>query len=394
MSGRLNRRITAALDDWRGRDRLRVRRLVVPAGPGLAAVDGRTVVNFCSNDYLGLAQDPRIAVDGGAAGAAASALVTGYGPAHAALEHALADWLERDRVLLFPSGFSANLGTLDALLGRGDIAVCDALNHASLIDGVRLSGAHKQVYAHADVADAAGRLRAAPGDDRLVALVTDAIFSMDGDHAPLPELIAAARSADALVYVDDAHGLGIDGDDGRGVAGRFDQQAVPVLVGTLGKALGAAGAFVAGPADVIAYLENRARTQVFSTALPPATVAAAHHALRLARDETWRRAQVVELVGHFHARLRAAGLPVPASKTAIQPVVIGTDAAAVAASQALLAAGYLVTAIRPPTVPEATARLRITLTAAHTTGQVDGLVDALTRVLDAPLARPADLRVA
>lgn len=387
MSGGLTRRVTAALDDWRRRDRLRVRRPVVPAGPGLAEVGGQRLVNFCSNDYLGLSQDPRMATGGVPAGASASALVTGHGPDHAALEHDLAQWLERDRALLFPSGFAANVGTLDALLGRDDLVVCDALNHASLIDGVRLSGAAKQVYPHGNSDQAARALAAPVAGDGLRAIVTDAIFSMDGDHAPLPALVDAARTADALVYVDDAHGLGIDGPDGRGVAGRFDQRAVPVLVGTLGKSLGAAGAFVAGPADVIAFLENRARTQVFSTALPPVTVTAAHRALRLACSEPWRREQVRELVARFHQGLAAAGLAVPASRTAIQPLVIGTDADALAASEALRAAGYLVTAIRPPTVPEGTARLRITFTAAHTTAQVDGLVDALARLADERAAR-------
>ena len=379
MPGRLNRRVREALTGLHQRDRHRRRRVIEPIGPGLARVDGQACVNFCSNDYLGLAQDPRLQVTCGAAGSGASALVTGYSPAHAELEAALANWLGRERVLLFPSGFSANVGCLDALLRRGDQAVCDALNHASLIDGVRLSGATKAIYPHVDVDAARAQLEAAP--EAVSAIITDSVFSMDGDVAPLESLAALAHSRDALLYVDDAHGLGVLGDDGAGVAARYDQDCIPLLVGTLGKSLGAAGAFVAGPAELIDYLENRARTQIYSTACPPVAVQAALSALHIARVEPWRRERVRALISHLHHSLAAAGLPVPASQTAIQPIVLGTDASALRASRDLQQRGYLVTAIRPPTVPEGSARLRITLTAAHSKAQVSGLVEALADAL-------------
>ncbi len=375
MSGRLNHRVREALTALHQRDRHRRRRVIEPVGPGLSRVDGQVCVNFCSNDYLGLAQDPRLQATCGAAGSGASALVTGYSPAHAELEAALANWLGRDRVLLFPSGFSANVGCLDALLRRGDQAVCDALNHASLIDGVRLSGATKAIYPHADVQGAEAQLKTAP--EAVSALVTDSVFSMDGDVAPLEALATLARTRDALLYVDDAHGLGVLGDDGAGVAAQHGQDSIPMLIGTLGKSLGAAGAFVAGPAELIDYLENRARTQIYSTACPPVAAQAALSALHIARVEPWRRERIRELITHLHQSLAAAGLPVPQSQTAIQPIVLGTDASALRTSQNLQARGYLVTAIRPPTVPEGSARLRITLTAAHSKSQVSGLVEAL-----------------
>ena len=375
MSGGLNRRIADQLEALRQRDRFRQRRIVEPTGAGCARVAGRDCINFCSNDYLGLAQDPRLRAGPGASGSAASALITGYSPSHAELEARLADWLQRDRVLLFPTGFSANVGIIDALLQRGDLAVCDALNHASLIDGVRLSGADKRIYAHAGV-DQARRALAEPVAG-IKALITDAVFSMDGDSAPLQALSHEAQRADALFYVDDAHGLGVEGGDGRGVGGELSQDALPVLVGTLGKALGAAGAFVAGPASLIAYLENRARSQIYSTAFAPMTANAALVALDIARQEVWRRDHVHRLVARLHARLDAADLPVPDSRTAIQPIVLGSDRLALRVSDDLLARGFLVTAIRPPTVPEGAARLRVTLTAAHSQEQVDGLVDAL-----------------
>lgn len=379
MSGRLNQRIRGSLADLRRRDRYRKRRVVEPAGPSLARVDGQLCANFCSNDYLGLAQDPRLSVGGGLAGSGASALVTGYTPAHAELESALANWLGRDRALLFPSGFSANLGCLDALLSHGDRAVSDALNHASLIDGVRLSGANKLIYPHAD-ADAAARMMESSADG-VTAIVSDSVFSMDGDMAPLDALVRLAQSGDALLYVDDAHGLGVLGEDGAGVAAQYGQDTLPMLVGTLGKSLGAAGAFVAGPADLIDFLENRARTQIYSTACPPVAAEAALSALQIARDEPWRRAHVAALVERLHAELGAAGLPAPESRTAIQPIVLGTDTSALRASRDLQSRGYLVAAIRPPTVPEGSARLRVTLSAAHTVEQVSGLVAALAESL-------------
>jgi 8-amino-7-oxononanoate synthase len=371
----------------------RRRRTVAASGPGhRVTVDGRPCVSFCSNDYLGLAGDSRVtaALRDGAerwgCGAGAAHLVTGHTAAHHELETALAAFTGRPRALLFSTGYMANLGVVTALAGRDDFIAEDRLNHASLIDASRLAGARIRRYRHADPAAAAARLAAGRARRRL--LVTDGIFSMDGDAAPLTALADVAASNDATLVVDDAHGLGVTGPGGRGsvAAAGLTTAAVPVLVGTLGKAFGTFGAFVAGSEALVETLIHRARTYIYTTAPPPAVAAATLTALETASADEWRRERLVTLVARFRRGAREAGLRLADSDSPIQPVLVGDSAAAVAASEALMTRGYWVTAIRPPTVPAGTARLRVTLSATHEDADLAGLLAALA---DIPALRAA-----
>lgn len=353
------------------------------------AIDGRRCVSFCSNDYLGLANHPRVVRalrDGAArygAGSGASHLVSGHDRAHEALEEALAEFTGRERALLFSTGYMANLGVLSALAGRGDRVEADRLSHASLLDGALLSGARLRRFRHRDTAHLAGRLAADPPAGRRI-VVTDGVFSMDGDLAPLPELASVARAHDAWLMVDDAHGLGVIGPDGRGSLAHFglSAQDAPILVGTLGKAFGTFGAFVAGSDALIESLIQFARSYVYTTALPPAIACATLESLRVAHDEGWRRERLAGLARRFEEGAAALGLRLPERPPGqppipILPILVGGAARAVALSRALLERGLLVTAIRPPTVPAGGARLRVTLSAAHGPDHVDRLLDAL-----------------
>ena len=376
------------------RDGLARRRRTVEAnGPAhRVTVDGRPCISFCSNDYLGLAGDPRVtaALRDGAqqwgCGAGAAHLVTGHTAAHHELETALAEFTGRPRALLFSTGYMANLGVVTALAGREDFIAEDRLNHASLIDAARLAGAGIRRYRHADTAAAAARLDASRARRRL--LVTDGVFSMDGDAAPLASLADVATANDAMLIVDDAHGLGVTGPGGRGsvVAAGLTRAEVPVLVGTLGKAFGTFGAFVAGSEALVETLVHRARTYIYTTAPPPAVAAATLAALESAVADDWRRARLAALVARFRRGAREVGLRLADSESPIQPVLVGDSAAAVAASEALMARGYWVTAIRPPTVPPGTARLRVTLSATHEDADLAGLLAALA---DIPALRAA-----
>lgn len=352
------------------------------------AEDGR--VNFCSNDYLGLARDPAVAAAMAEAaqrygsGSGASHLVSGHGAEHEALERELAEFTGRARAVVFSTGYMANLGVLAALADKRDLLLADGLNHASLIDAARLVRSPRNLwYPHADAAAARALLDvhapAAAAEGGGAFIVTDGVFSMDGDLAPLPALAAAARAHDAWLVVDDAHGIGVVGAEGGGCCEHFglDAQAVPVLIGTFGKALGSFGAFVAGDEDVIELLIQRARSYIYTTALPPAVAAATRRALRIVREEAWRREALQARIAQFREGAARRGLAVMPSTTPIQPLVLGGERAALAASGRLAEAGYRVTAIRPPTVPAGTARLRITLSAAHTPQQVEGLLAAL-----------------
>ncbi len=307
---------------------------------------------------------------------------------HAELEEALAAWTGRERALLFSTGYMANLGVLQALLTRGDVCVQDKLNHACLLDGAKLSGAELKRYPHADVAAAARQLAAHPATAALLA--TDGVFSMDGDVAPLRELAQLCAREQATLMVDDAHGLGVLGDDGAGSvrAANLGQREVPLLMATLGKALGCSGAFVAGPATLIDGLVQFARPYIYTTAMPPALAAAALEAVQLAQSEAWRREKLAALIARFRGGATELGLPLAASVSAIQPLLLGSAEAALAAAQALERQGLLVTAIRPPTVPVGQARLRITLSAAHEEAHVDRLLGALES-LHLPPARRA-----
>ena len=360
-------------------------------GPSLE-IGGRRLLAFCSNDYLGLAQHPqliaafkRVADDEGV-GSTAAHLVCGHRREHAMLEDALADWTGRERALLFSTGYMANLGVMQALLGRGDLCVQDKLNHACLLDGATLAGAVLRRYPHGDAAAAARQLTG----DAPALLATDGVFSMDGDRAPLRELAALCRRDNATLMVDDAHGLGVLGPEGSGSVAEagLGPREVPVLMATLGKALGTHGAFVAGSAALIEGLTQFARTCVYTTAMPPAVAAAALAAVRLAREDNWRREKLVALVMRFRTGAAQLGLPLAASDTPIQPLLLGDAASALAAAQALEARGLLVTAIRPPTVPAGQARLRITLSAAHEEEHVDRLLEALAALPRGESAAP------
>ncbi|HRP88133.1 MAG TPA: 8-amino-7-oxononanoate synthase [Gammaproteobacteria bacterium] len=354
-------------------------------GPAELLVDGRRCLAFCSNDYLGLARDPRVAqaMSAGAvawgAGSGAAHLVTGHTTAHHALEEALAEFTGFPRALLFSTGYMANLGLVCALAGRGDLIAEDRLNHASLIDASRMSGARVRRYAHADP-EAAERRLATTSGRRFI--VTDGVFSMDGDGAPLQALAEVALRTDAALLVDDAHGLGVLGRDGRGSldAAGLAPSAVDALVGTLGKALGTFGAFVAGSEAVVETLIQRARSYIYTTAPPPAVAAATLAALRLAREEGWRRERLAMLVARFRSGAAGLGLRLASSATPIQPVIAGEARAALAAAERLFERGLWVTAIRAPTVPAGSARLRITFSAAHREEDVDRLLEALAEI--------------
>jgi 8-amino-7-oxononanoate synthase len=383
----LDEDLTARLAALEARALKRARQIVEgPPGVELRIGD-RQLVNFSSNDYLGLAAHPelRAALLRGAerygVGAGAAHLVTGHTRAHHALEEELAAFTGRPRALLFSTGYMANLGIVSALAGAGDLALEDELNHASLLDAGLLAGARFKRYAHADAEAAATALAASEAKQKL--LLTDGVFSMDGDIAPLPALAAAAAAHGATLVVDDAHGLGVVGAGGRGTLEHhgLGPAEVPVLMGTLGKAFGCAGAFVAGSVALIEWLENRARTYIYTTASPPALAEAARAALALSQREGWRRERLGVLIARFRAGAAELGLRVLPSTTPIQPIVVGDAAATLAAAAALREAGLLVTPIRPPTVPEGSARLRVTLSTAHSEAQVDRLLAALERAL-------------
>jgi 8-amino-7-oxononanoate synthase len=369
------------------RQGLRRQRRILDGPQGLRVVcDGQPLLNFCSNDYLGLANHPRVvaALQQGASaygvGSGASHLVCGHSQAHYALEEDLADHLRRDRVLLFSTGYMANIGVISALAGRGDEVWEDRLNHASLLDGARLSGARLRRYGHADLDSLDQGLAAEHHGLRLIA--SDGVFSMDGDLAPVTGLAQVAADHQALLLVDDAHGIGVLGPTGGGVleALGLTQSDVPLLVGTLGKAFGTFGAFVAGSEDMIEYLMQTARSYIFTTATPPALAVATRAALRVLREEGWRRQRLAELIARFRTGAEQLGLSLMPSSTPIQPILVGSNQAAQKASIRLRNAGFLVGAIRPPTVPVGTARLRITLTAGHGDADVDGLLTALAEI--------------
>jgi 8-amino-7-oxononanoate synthase len=345
-------------------------------------VNGRQYLNFCSNDYLGLAAHPRVverfrsaAVQYGV-GSGASHLVCGHSAPHHALEEALAEFTGRARALLFSSGYMANAGILSSLLQRGDSVFEDRLNHASLLDGGLHSGARFLRFPHNDVSALKAKLESAQGPKMVV---VDGVFSMDGDTAPLAGLADLCTDHDAWLMVDDAHGFGVLGERGVGSteAAGLAVSCVPVLMATLGKALGTAGAFVAGSELLIEGLIQQSRNYIYTTALPPAVAAASLEALSLVREEPWRREHLAQLIMRFRVGAQQLGLPLMTSTSAIQPLLIGDAALAVDLSNRLGEEGFLIGAIRPPTVPTGTSRLRITLSAAHSEEQVDQLLEQL-----------------
>lgn len=361
---------------------LRRRRMLESAQGVHVRVDGRDYLAFCSNDYLGLASHPALidAACRGAAqygvGAGASHLVVGHSEAHHRLELALAAFVGLPRALLFSTGYMANLGVVSALLGRNDVVLADKLNHASLNDAALLSRARFLRYSHLDLAQLERTLAAARGRRKLV--VTDAVFSMDGDIAPVPDLLDLCERHDAWLMLDDAHGFGVLGDSGKGVLEHFGVISDRIVyMATLGKAAGVFGAFVAGSESLIETLIQRARTYIYTTAFPPLLATALLASLHLFREEGWRRGQLRELLSWFRSHLRVERWHLLPSDTPIQPLIVGDNDETVRLAEALRAQGILVPAIRPPTVPKGQARLRISLSAAHSREDLRRLCEAL-----------------
>ncbi len=361
---------------------LRPRRRVQPLGPGRSRIDGHDVIDFSSNDYLGLARDSRLtqAAAGVHAGAGASPLVSGRSEHYSQLEHDIAEFEQAEATLLFPSGFAANLGTVTALVSNGDAVFSDRLNHASLIDGCRLSRARLHVYHHTRLEQLEHKLaKAADAPRRLI--VTDGLFSMDGHLAPLESLCQLAKAYDAMLLVDEAHATGVLGQHGRGSCESLGvEDHVTLRIGTLSKAMGTAGGFVVGSRALVDYLWHHARTQVFSTAIPPATCAAASKALELIQLEPDRRTHLEQLARQLRQHLADLELVTPSVVGPIVPVIVGSANAALDASRLLAEQGLFVPAIRPPTVPDGTARLRISLSAAHSQNDIEQLAHALESV--------------
>ena len=374
--------LAAALTERRQQQRYRQRlEQQAPAGRE-AVVNGQRLINFCGNDYLGLANHPQLvaafkkAADEFGVGSGASHLVCGHSHYHHALEEQLAAFCGRPRALLFSTGYMANLGVIQTLAGKGDAVFEDRLNHASLIDGGLASGARFRRYRHVDVTSLASQLADSDAHRKLV--VTDGVFSMDGDVAPLATLVDVCEQHQAWLMVDDAHGFGVLGEQGGGCVAEQGMQArVPVLVGTLGKAFGTSEAFVAGSDELIETLIHFSRSYSYTTALPPAVAAATLASLLLVQEERWRRDKLQGLIARFRQGAVQRGFELMDSATPIQPLLIGEDGEALAMSQRLRERGFLISAIRPPTVPEGTARLRITFSAAHEPEDIDRLIEAL-----------------
>ena len=375
--------------DWLNSDLQRLRddglwrdvRTIKSLPDGWCEVDGRRVRNLSSNDYLNLAHDPRViaaakeALDESGVGAGASALVSGRSPWHERLESAICDFEGAEAAVLFPTGYAANVGTISAMVGDQDVVFCDRLNHASLVDGCRMSGASLRVYRHDRLEILERELKKSSGGRRRW-IVTDAVFSMDGDLAPLVELCDLAEGFDARVIVDEAHGTGVFGANGRGVCEHCDvEERVAVRIGTLSKAVGTLGGFVACSAPVRDWLWHSARTQVFSTALPPAVCAAATKSFELIRDEPERRQRLHRLSADL--RERVAERLSSEGEGPIVPIRVEHPEVTQRIAAELLEAGFLVGAIRPPTVPQGTSRLRICMTAACEDGEVAGLSEQL-----------------
>ena len=382
--------LATELDRLREEDLLRTRHVLSSAQQIEPVINGRKVLSFCSNDYLGLANHPRM-IDSYVrtakrfgVGSGASHLITGHHQCHQALEEALAEFLGCERALLFSTGYMANLGLVGALADRETVLFEDQLNHASLIDAAVLARARLKRYDHLDTGALAQKLEAAGKRAKLIA--SDGVFSMDGTVARIDALQSLAHRFDAPLIIDDAHGIGVLGARGTGCT-ENRRAADTILVGTLGKAFGAFGAFVGARADLIEWCVQRARSYIYTTALPPSVAEAARTALQLIREEAWRRETLLDRVSYFRTCAKQMNLPITSSETPIQPVVLGTSSAALKVSQDLLGQDILVQAIRPPTVPRHQARLRVTLCTTHSHTHIDRLVECLARSCGASLER-------
>jgi len=378
--------LQGALDERRQQHLYRQRSNLNSRCAATIMVDGKSQHNFCSNDYLGLAGHPDIAkalqqgADKYGTGSGASHLISGHSQAHEQLEQELAEFTGRPRALLFSTGYMANMGVISALVGRRDLVLQDRLNHASLLDGGLLSRADHQRYKHANTGDLAARLSASNAQRKLV--VTDGVFSMDGDLPPLESMAVVTNQHQGWLMVDDAHGFGVLGKNGGGLIEALDLSIdqVPILVGTLGKAFGTFGAFVAGSEALIETLIQFSRSYIYTTALPPAVAVASSASLKILQAESWRREKLVSLVSRFRLGAEQIGLDLMDSQTPIQPVQINNDQRVMEINQQLRAKGFMVGAIRPPTVPAGSGRLRICLSATHTEDQIDQLLEALESV--------------
>lgn len=385
MDDSLMRTMTTRLRMMASNHRLRMLRRVEGCGVRIR-VDGQEVLLFCGNDYLGLRDHAEIrrriehALRSSPLGAGASMLVSGNHPEHIDAENRMAEFTGTAEARLFATGYQANVGALSCLAGEDDVIFSDEKNHASLIDGARLSRARVVVYRHVDLEDLERKLCSTPAQG-LRFIVSDALFSMDGDLAPIEGLVDMARCHDATIYLDEAHSMGILGPSGKGLAARAGlSDAVGLKLATLGKAFGLFGAVVCGSSEAIQWLTGTARSLLYSTAMPPYLAAAVVAAVDLVEAADDRRARLDALVSLFRKESRDKGLRVLDSITPIQPVIIGHAGDAIKASEAMLEQGYFVQAFRPPTVPEGSSRLRITITAAHSEEQVQGLVHALASV--------------
>ena len=370
----------------RGRGLYRHLRTIDGPEDAEVVVDGRRALLFCSNNYLGLANDPAVvgAAQGAAerygAGSGSSRLISGTLAIHAKLEEQIAQWKGAERALVFSSGYHANLGAIQTLVGRGDLVLSDELNHASLIDGCRLARADVRVYPHKDLEALERELRAASA--RRVLIVTDSVFSMNGDRAPLVEICDLAERHGAAVMVDEAHGTGVMGPSGSGLVEELDLRGrVLVEMGTLSKALGSFGAYVAGSRALTELLVNRARTFIFTTGLPPAAVGAAAAAIDIVQREPERRSRLWRNARALHRAIAAAGIATVPLESPILPIVLGDEARTMRACERLLERGVFVQGIRPPTVPEGTSRLRVTVMATHTEEQIERAGRALAETI-------------
>ncbi len=387
MSSHLDQILAPFLAERRAANLYRARRTLQSPQAPQVIVDGKKYLAFCSNDYLGLANHPDVisafthAANAYGVGSGASHLVAGHSSEHHALEDELAAFTGRDRALLFSTGYMANMGAITALVGQGDAIFEDRLNHASLLDAGLLSGARFQRFLHNDLANLEMRLQKTEARRKLI--VVDGVFSMDGDCAPLPQLAALAQAHNAWLMVDDAHGFGCMGPTGAGSVEHFHlgQNAVPILMGTLGKAAGSFGAFIAGSETLIESLIQFARPYIYTTAMPPAVAAATRASLRLIQTEHWRRQHLQQLIAHFRRGATQLNLQLMDSFSPIQPIIIGSEAKTLEVAERLAARGILIIAIRPPTVPAGSSRLRITFSAQHSIDQVDVLLEALADVM-------------
>jgi len=375
--------LSAQLDGIKQQQLYRSRQVIEGPQGAKVTIDGLSYDNFSSNDYLGLANHPKVAaafkraVDGYGVGSGSAHLICGHSHQHHALEEELADFTGRERALVFATGYMANLGVIAGLLSKGDEVLQDKLNHASLIDGGLISGARFRRYPHGNLTRLEQLLQQSTVEKKLI--VSDGVFSMDGDQADLKGLVSLADKSASMLMIDDAHGLGVLGETGAGIVQQqgLNQQQVPILMATLGKSLGTAGAFIAGSEDLIELLIQRARSYIYSTAMPAAIMAATRVSLQLCQQESWRRDKLRSLIGRFRDGAEQLGLQLMSSDTPIQPIILGSNEAVMSVSKYLKKNKILVGAIRHPTVPKNTERLRITLSASHSEAQVDRLLQVL-----------------